>query len=187
MAKPYKTGLIVGRFQVFHLGHEQMIRKSLEICDTTLVFIGSSQESLTQKNPFSYDLRKEILSDIFTEEINDGTLKICPLKDIGVGNNYSWGNYVFSSAKQELGYFPELLVSGKETRRVDWFDGEDINIAELYIPKSIDISASKIRESIVNGDFEFWKQYTNPKLWNKYENMRSIIIASQKNIQTESL
>jgi cytidyltransferase-like protein len=187
MPKPYKTGLIVGRFQVFHLGHEQMIRKSIETCDKTLVFIGSSQESLTQKNPFSYDFRKEIISEIFSDEITSGIMKICPLQDIGVGNNGSWGNYVFSSAKKELGYYPDLLVSGKENRRVNWFEDEDIKISELYIPKSVDISATKIRESIVNGDIELWKKYTNSKLWNKYEEMRNIIIISQKNIETKSL
>ena len=155
MPKPYKLGLIVGRFQVFHLGHEQMIRKAIETCDKTLIFIGSAQESLTQKNPFSYDLRKEIISEIFWEEIFDGIVQIRPLKDVGVGNNSSWGSYVFSSAIRETGFSPDLLVSGKEERRVNWFDSENVDISELYIPKSINISASKIRESIISGDFEF--------------------------------
>ena len=34
-----------------------MIRKSIELCDKTLIFIGSAQEQSTQKNPFSYKFR----------------------------------------------------------------------------------------------------------------------------------
>ena len=186
MSKPFKLGLVVGRFQVFHTGHEQMIRKAIETCEKTLIFIGSSQESLTQKNPLSYELRKVIISEIFWEEIFDGVLRIRPLKDIGAGNNQEWGEYVLASAKIETGFYPDLLVSGKEDRRLSWFDCGH-NISELFIPKAINISASQMRESIIKNDFEFWKQYTNPKLWNKFEKMRNIILISQKNIITESL
>ena len=51
--KKYKTGLVLGRFQTFHKGHEYIINKALEICDKVLVFIGSSDKSGTIENPFS--------------------------------------------------------------------------------------------------------------------------------------
>lgn len=185
--KPYKLGLIVGRFQVLHNGHEKMIRKSIELCEKTLIFIGSSQESMTQKNPFSYEFRKEMISDIFWEEIFDGSVLIRPLKDIGVGNTSSWGAYVLSCAQSECGMLPDLLVTGKEERRVSWFDSEQVEISELYIPKSVDISASEMRDNMIQDNRSFWKSYTNPKLWSKYNKMRKIVLESQKNKNTMSI
>ena len=52
--KPYKLGVLVGRFQTFHTGHEEIIRKAIELCEQVWIFVGSSQESGTLKNPFSY-------------------------------------------------------------------------------------------------------------------------------------
>ena len=48
--KPYKLGITVGRFQTFHKGHQVMIDKAIELCDKVGVFVGSSQESGTNKN-----------------------------------------------------------------------------------------------------------------------------------------
>lgn len=35
----FPVGLIVGWFQVFHKGHEYIIRSALDICDTVLIYI----------------------------------------------------------------------------------------------------------------------------------------------------
>ena len=39
--KPYKLGITVGRFQTFHTGHEYMLGKATELCDTVGVLVGS--------------------------------------------------------------------------------------------------------------------------------------------------
>ena len=62
--KPYKLGIVVGRFQSFHTGHENMINTAVMMCDKVLLLVGSSQESGTMKNPFTYEERKRILHKI---------------------------------------------------------------------------------------------------------------------------
>ena len=79
--KPFALGILVGRFQVVHAGHEQMIRTAMALCDRVGIFIGSSQESGTSKNPFPYALRRQLLENLF-----GGGVEIYPLPDIGVGN-----------------------------------------------------------------------------------------------------
>lgn len=185
--KVYKLGLIVGRFQVYHLGHEDMIRRSLAICDQTIILIGSAQEANTAKNPFSYDMRKEILASVFSQEIADGQLIIKPLNDIGVGNNSTWGEYVLNEVYRHLNTYPDILVSGKEERRVSWFDNLEVKLAELYIPKTVDTSSTKMREAMINHDFEYWKQYANELIWPLYEKMRAIVIKAQINTDTKSM
>ncbi len=181
--KAYGLGIIVGRFQTLHKGHEYMINMARALCDKVLVFVGSSQESGTEKNPFSYELRKELLTTIFGDSII-----IAPLADIGVGNNGHWGDYVIENAVSVTGRKPDLLISGKEERRRNWFDGiEGVNISELYIPKSIDISASEIRQFFLNNDKESWKKFVSKKLWPRYEELREIVLKCKDISDTESI
>jgi cytidyltransferase-like protein len=181
--KAFSLGVTVGRFQTFHTGHEYMIDKAIRICDTVGVFVGSSQESGTEKNPFSYETRERLLKKLFGDRI-----AVYPLPDIGVGNNSSWGDYVLKNIRERFGRAPELLVSGKEARRVDWFDSaRGVNVAELYLPKIIDISATKMREFFITDNFEEWKKYTNPKLWDEYESLRAEVLVSKDNHFTASL
>ena len=183
MKKPYKLGIIVGRFQTFHNGHRMMIDKAAELCERVGVFIGSAQESGTNKNPFTYELRESILRRIYGNEI-----EIFPLPDIGVGNTSKWGEYVLMSVIQQTGETPDLLISGKEEKRINWFDGVNgLSIAELYIPKTIDISASRMRELFVENEFEIWKTYCDQRLWDSFGEMREIVLAARDNTETDSI
>ena len=42
--KKYKLGMILGRFQIFHKGHESIINKALELCDEVIILIGSADK-----------------------------------------------------------------------------------------------------------------------------------------------
>ncbi len=181
--KAFTLGIMVGRFQTIHNGHKDMIDKALMLCDRVGIFIGSSQEAMTNKNPFSYEIRERLLRKIY-----GGALEIYPLPDIGVGNNSAWGDYVLENVISRFGMPPSLLVSGKESRRLDWFDSvSGLDIAELYIPKTIHISATKMREFFVAGNRESWQRYTDPALWDEFDELRQIILASRYNYRTASM
>ncbi len=183
MSKPYRLGITVGRFQTFHKGHQDMINTALALCDRVGIFIGSSQESGTNKNPFSFEMRKQILQKIYADRVD-----ICPLPDIGVGNNSKWGRYVIDRVTEHFGEKPDLLISGKEDRRISWFDGVDgLAIAELYIPKRISISASHMRQLLVEDRFDDWKKYCDERLWDSFSEMRKITLATYKNTSTSSI
>ncbi len=182
MDKTFKTGLVLGRFQAFHKGHEYIIDRALEICDEVCVMIGSSQEYGTLKNPFSYDTREKLLRKVYGDKI-----KVYPLPDIGVGNNCAWGEYVLKNFNDNIGKYPDLLVSGKEERRISWFDGLEIEIAELYVPKILDISASKMREYFIEDNEKIWKSLTSEKLWSEYDNLKREVLNSKDNHFTSSI
>ena len=183
MKKAYNLGIIVGRFQTFHNGHRMMIDKAVELCERVAVFIGSSQESGTNKNPFTYETREGILRKLY----GDG-IEIYPLPDIGVGNTSKWGEYVLANVVERLGETPDLLISGKEEKRISWFDGVNgLSIAELYIPKTIDISASRMREMFAEDDFETWKTYCDERLWDDFPELRRMVLAARDNTETDSI
>lgn len=183
IGKPFSLGILVGRFQTLHAGHEQMIRTALSLCDRVGIFVGSSQESGTAKNPFSYDTREGLLRLLFGEAVD-----IFPLPDIGVGNNGTWGEYVLENVDARYHRSPDLLISGKEIRRVCWFDGVGgVRISELYIPKAIDVSASQMRSFLLENDRKSWQRYTNPILWGQYDSLRQLVLESKDNDQTVSM
>ncbi|MCV0393380.1 MAG: nicotinamide-nucleotide adenylyltransferase [Nitrosopumilus sp.] len=59
------NGLLIGRFQPFHLGHLEALKFALSKVDKLWVGLGSSNKPLEKINPFSAEERKEmILSSI---------------------------------------------------------------------------------------------------------------------------
>ena len=181
--KPFRFALLVGRFQMLHLGHVDMIRKALECADRVGILIGSSQESGTRTNPFSYELRAEILKKVFGEQI-----LVAPLPDIHVGNVPRWGEYVLDTAEHAFKVTPDLFVSGKEGRRESWFSGENgRTMAELTVPKTIEISASELRELLTLGKRKEWRTYVDPKLWPLYPRLREAVLLSRDETETDSI
>ena len=181
--KPYRLGILVGRFQTLHSGHTDMINRAIELCDKVGIFVGSSNESGTSKNPFSYETREDMLKTVFGNEVF-----VFPLPDIGVGNNSTWGDYVLKNVVDRFGEMPDLLVSGKEARRVSWLDSVDgASIAELYIPKTSVLSEPEMRDFLINDECQSWKKYTDSKLWGKYEKLRQEVLLSKDNSETHSI
>ena len=62
--KKYNLAVYIGRFQPYHNGHVKVIEDGLKIADRVLVLVGSSNSPRTEKNPFTFEERKEILVDI---------------------------------------------------------------------------------------------------------------------------
>ena len=60
----YTLGMVIGRFQVLHNGHVNMVKRALDLCDVVVVYIGSSQEARTKVNPFSYGEDLFLLTDV---------------------------------------------------------------------------------------------------------------------------
>jgi len=59
------NGLLIGRFQPFHLGHLEALRFALSKVDKLWVGLGSSNKPIQKNNPFSAEERKKmILSSI---------------------------------------------------------------------------------------------------------------------------
>jgi bifunctional NMN adenylyltransferase/nudix hydrolase len=53
-SKPYDLAVVIGRFQLPHVGHALLLNKALEVARHVLVIKGSSHQPRTIKNPFTY-------------------------------------------------------------------------------------------------------------------------------------
>ena len=175
--KLYNIGMIIGRFQVLHRGHESMIKHALELCDKVVVYIGSSQEQRTNTNPFSFEERENMLKCVFETEHACKRLIIRPLPDIGVGNNDFWGSYVMSTFKKEFHRLPDLYVTGCEKERVSWFTNKLAPTTdELRLTrKNINVSGTWCRQTLLANDYEQWCKLVPYELYDKFEEYKNIL------------
>ena len=76
------TGLYVGRFQPFHLGHLQAVKYILERVDEVTVIVGSAQHSHTIENPFTAGERISMIRLALREaKIPGDRYSVIPLPD----------------------------------------------------------------------------------------------------------
>lgn len=175
--KKYKVGIVVGRFQTLHTGHLHIIDELIERCDIPVVVIGSSNKFRTPDNPFTIEERTSFLRTVYGTDI---TIFAVPDRKTVVNDN-SWGEYLI----EELGFKPDVIISGDEPIRNSWF--EKLNIKEEFIPKSDcgNISATKLRELMLAGNYDEWKEYIHPKLRSQFETMKKILEDIQKGNKDE--
>lgn len=172
----FKYGLIVGRFQHIHKGHQKLIEIGLRLCDKLLIFIGSANQKISSRNPYTYEYRKSLIEIIYKEEIEKGKIVIAPLNDFEDSNclTPAWGEYVLNSAKDILGGYPNCIIYGKDKNIFKCFSKESVkNLTEVYVDRqSLMISATKMRDFLLNDEKEEWKKYADEKIYNKYDELK---------------
>ena len=81
------NGLLIGRFQPFHLGHLEALQFALSKVDKLWVGLGSSNKPMEKNNPFSAEERKKmILSSIDDSMKNKISIYFIPDLD----NHVKW-------------------------------------------------------------------------------------------------
>lgn len=81
----YDYVVYIGRFQPFHYGHVECIKKALEISNEVIVLVGSSFSARNVRNPFTYFERVEMITGHF----NTPRVHILPLRDY-IYNDQPW-------------------------------------------------------------------------------------------------
>lgn len=182
--KIFDTGIIVGRFQHIHNGHEKIINIGRNLCDKLLIFVDSYGVEKSFKNPYDYEYRKELITKIYKDDIENGSIVIKPLKDLEDRNELSprWGRYVIDNAINILGKRPECIIYGKDKDIFKCFDKETVkNITEILVDRKVfNISATKMREFLLNDNKKEWQKYASPSIYCEYDNLRKIIAKYNK-------
>lgn len=176
--KPYDCGLICGRFQTFHIGHESLVETGLKLCDRVLILVGSAQESGTERNPYDLATRMDMLKAIY----GDGErIMMHGLADLTNENDIrpEWGRYLLDNVDRYLYKAPELMIYGNDESRSRWFDPEDIRDTSEFIVNRgrIPISATMVREAMVFDERKKWMSMVNPRLHKMYGRLREELMS----------
>lgn len=178
MLKPYDVGMLCGRFQTFHIGHESLVETGLKLCDRMLILVGSSQECGTERNPLNINTRTKMLKAIYGDEPH---IMIYGLADMTDENDIrpEWGRYLLDNVDRYIYKSPELMIYGNDESRSKWFDPEDIrDTTELIINRGrIPISATEVRKMMVMDNRREWQKWVNPKLHKMYHEIRDELMS----------
>lgn len=167
MERNKRIGLFIGRFEPLTIGHCSIINDALSKVDQLIVAIGSSQSESTFKNPFNASLRTLMLSKVYEKEIIEGKLLIALIPDRQhPKDDEEWGKYLLENVFKQTGIMPNVIFEGSETVRNYWFN-ESVD-REIIDKKIIPISATKVREYILNNDYDHFKEFM-PKELNSQE------------------
>lgn len=137
----------IGRFQPLHHGHIEVIREGLKYSDRMVIFVGSSYQPRTIKNPFTFDERKDMLHSL-PKGISSRIL-VVPLRDYTY-NNQKWMDQIYKVIKTQLDLRNSdvLLVGhGKDVSSsyLNWFPQWDTYDTG---PRSGTLNATDIRNAL---------------------------------------
>jgi len=117
--------LLIGRFQPFHKGHMQVVRKVAGESDHLTIGIGSAQYSHTPDNPFTAGERHMMISDSLIEE-KIFNFSIIPIEDL---NRYSlWVSQVESISPP----FVRVYSNNPLTKRLFFEAGYDVRAPPIF-------------------------------------------------------
>lgn len=150
--KPYDLAVIIGRFQIPHVGHKMLFDLAKTQSDTVLVLLGSANKASSVKHPFSVEQRILMLES-FTENTN--------VKFIFDGiNDYMYTDNEWIKQVQQkitLSLMPTgwrdkddykvCIVGNKkaDTGYLEWFPQYDL--VTLNETKVLNIDATRLRDA----------------------------------------
>lgn len=155
-------GLLVGRFQPLHLGHEKLIQSKKQEYNHLIVFIGSINKQRTRDNPLNFKERKKILSKIFpgidilgVEDKGDAKLWVSAIED--KVNNLNLKQEKFIPISGNVWTIECFQESGYDN--IDTVDKQKLGTSH--------ISGAKIRKKI--RDEKKWRKFVSTQVLDKLE------------------
>lgn len=156
MIKPlHKTGLFVGRFQPFHLGHLDIVKKILKENTYVILAIGSAERNYIPENPLTAGERYMIIDETLKSEgIDPSRYVIVPIRNIE--------NYALWVDHMNL-YVPpyDKIYTGSSIVKA-CYEGAQSKHKLVKIKRKRPVSASAIRKSMLKGGKD-WEELVPKK------------------------
>ncbi len=143
-------GLVIGRFQPLHKGHEALIRAAIEDCVHVTVGIGSSTARQSPSNPFSYDERAGMVKAVFGDSVD-----VVAIPDIHDPPNYA--NHVM----EITGAIDRVF--GNDDRTLDLFEDEGLPIRRPGLKDRHVLEGKTLRMQMAEGDGG-WRKAVSPQV-----------------------
>lgn len=169
------VGVILLRGQPIHAGHIAVIEQATKENDEVLVVLGSADKVFTERNPFSIDMRMEML-DLALAEIEDlWKVSSMWLNDWSSDSNIPKQDNISgvvdnpASVNKEWGLFLYYnIVSKIKCKEFTFYYNDDINLLDAWFPTNIrnrltvkpikrvgDYSSSAVRKALLDLNMDY--------------------------------
>ena len=136
------NGLLIGRFQPFHLGHLDAVLFALARIDQLSICIGSSNKHNEKRNPFSAAERREMILSSIESSITN-RIKIFNIPD--VDNHEKWTFEI----DQIVPKYDVVFTNDEFTKTL--FEKRQINVIQVILKDREKFSGTNIRQLILDG------------------------------------
>jgi len=135
------NGLLIGRFQPFHLGHLEALQFALSKVDKLWVGLGSSNKPTEKNNPFSAEERKKMILSSIDDSIKN-KISIYFIPDLD--NHAKWIEKIdLIVPKFDIVFSNDPLTEHLYSKRI-------VQIISIPFLKRDTLSGTNIRNLIIN-------------------------------------
>jgi len=127
-----KIGLTWGCFDIFHIGHLNLLQNAKKKCDILIVCISTDDYSLLVKG------KKPIIPWVDRAKI------VSAIRGVNVVDRQ---DSYFNKKEAILKYKPDILIVGNDWDK-DTYSGEGLGVKVVYLPYTKHISSTKIRNQL---------------------------------------
>ena len=135
------NGLMIGRFQPFHLGHLDALQFALSKVDKLWVGLGSSNKPPTKNNPFSAEERKEMILSSIDDSIKE-KISIYFIPDLD--NHMKWIEKIDTIVPK----FDIVFSNDELTKHL--YSKRDVQVLSIPFLRRDVLSGTNIRDLIIS-------------------------------------
>lgn len=135
------NGLLIGRFQPFHLGHLEALRFALSKVDKLWLGLGSSNKSPEKNNPFSAEERKEMILSSIDDSMKE-KISIYFIPDLD--NHVKWIEKIDTIVpKFDIVFSNDELTNHLYSKR-------NVQVVSIPFLKRNELSGTNVRDLIIS-------------------------------------
>lgn len=133
------NGLLIGRFQPFHLGHLEALQFALSKVDKLWLGLGSSNKSMEKTNPFSVEERKQMIMSSIDDSIKN-KISIYPIPDLD--NHVKWIENIDTIVPDYQ------IVFSNDPMTEHLYSKRNVNVMTIPFFKRDQLSGTRLRDLI---------------------------------------
>jgi len=142
------TAVIVGRWQLFHKGHETLLKAALASAEQVIVVIGSSFRSRNVRNPFTAEERQAMIQATLSAPDAD-RVKFLPVRDYF--DDERWNAAVREGVRQLTGDQGSVTLVGYKKDNTSYYLDHFPTWASKSVRQEFDIDATALRNVFFEG------------------------------------
>ena len=135
------NGLLIGRFQPFHLGHLEALRFALSKVDKLWLGLGSSNKPTEKNNPFSAQERKEMILSSIDDSMKE-KISIYFIPDLD--NHVKWIEKIDTIVPD----FDIVFSNDELTNHL--YSKLDVQVMSIPFLKRDELSGTNVRDLIIS-------------------------------------
>nr|WP_315491128.1 NUDIX domain-containing protein [uncultured Rhodoferax sp.] len=145
---PPGTAIVVGRWQLFHKGHQTLLKAALAAAQQVIVVIGSAFRSRDVRNPFSWEERQAMILATLPAEAID-RVQFLPVRDYF--DDDRWNAAVRAGVLQRTGGQGPVTLVGFKKDHTSYYLDHFPTWQWQAVQQEFDIDATSLRNVFFEG------------------------------------